>query len=291
MYTHLELVEYEAKSRNANTAALETTDGKAYVTEKIPLIEARIDQICAADPDHPTTFAPEIATRYFDATPEDIIANDLVLEWPLLALTSLTVDGTAKTQWTGSGSRSGYDFMLPRDGAPYRRIIGLQAGTWTPSETYTNDVIAVTGTWGYRTNYPNEGWDNSGATGTVADTTTKTITVSSEAPFSPGMLIQIESEMMLVTTVTTNTLTVAERGARGSTAAAHDGAAVSIWKAQPDIERAATIWATFVYQRRGVFEAFRVETGGGFVAEFERDIPQEVQALLAPYMIRRIGVI
>lgn len=292
MYTHRLAVELENKAKNANAAAVETTDGRAWVIETIPQVCARIDEHCHC------TFAPLEATRYVDATPDTVMGNDLRLPEPLLSLTSLTVESTVKTQWTGTGSRSSYDFMLPRDGAPYDRLIGLQADTWLLNEGYTNDVYAVEGVWGFRSRYPTAGWKTvSSITVTVGDATSLTFTPSADVSsiLYPGMLIKCEDEIALVETVPDNTsFTVRDRGgefARGTTAAAHASKAISVWEPEPTIQRAATIWVTQLYLKRGNVETFRIDTPTGVLKQFEPDMPVEVAALLAPYVIRASGVV
>lgn len=290
MYTHQLLVEYENKGKNANAAATETVDGRVWVAKTIPQVCARIDEHCHC------TFAPFMATRYVSLTPDTVIGNDLRLPEPLLSLTSLTVESTVKTQWTGTGSRSAYDFMLPRDGAPYDRIIGLQVDTWLVSEGYYDDVIAVAGAWGYRKHFPGAGWKTvPDVTVTIADTTGLTFTTSTTSALSPGMLAKCEDEVFMIATVpNTTSFTVLDRGgefARGTTAAAHAGKAISVWEPEPAVARAATVWLTQLYVKRGVVEQFRIDTPTGVIKQFEPDMPAEVAALLAPYVRRVSGAV
>lgn len=288
MYTNQSLIEYENKAKNAS-ASTETTDARAWLQLAIPWVCARIDEHTGY------TFAPITETRYYDASRENIADNSLFTQYPMLSVTSVAVLEVAKTKYTGSGARGGYDYMTPLGATPWFKLIGLQPGTWRPTDIYYQDAIAVTGVWGYRKNYPSAGWATiSGATATVATTTGLTITMSSSAAVSPGMLIKIEDEIMPVATVPNGTsFTTTKRGARGTTAAMHATAAIAIWEPEPTIERAATLWVAALYEKRGVFDQFRIDTPTGIIKQFEPDIPQEVAALLDLYTnkIRGLGVL
>lgn len=289
MYTNQLIVEYETKAKNASTAAAETTDARAWLQIAIPWVCERIDAITGY------TFAPVTETRYFDASRECIVDNSLFTQYPMLSVASVSVLEVAKTAYPGTGARGAYDYMVPLGATPWFKIIGLQPGSWIPTDVYYQDAIAVTGVWGYRKNYPAAGWATvSGATATVATTTGLTVTVSSSGALSPGMLVKIESEVMSVATVPNGTsFTVTERGARGTTPAAHAAAAFAIWEPEPTIERAATIWAADLYAKRGVREQFRIDTPTGVIKQFDPDAPPEVSALLDLYTnkMRGLGVL
>lgn len=289
MYTNQNLVEYENKAKNADATAQETTDARAWLQIAIPWVCERIDAHTGY------TFAPMTETRYFDAAREYIVDNSLFTQYPMLSVSSVAVLEVSKTKYTGSGARGGYEYMTPLGATPWFKLIGLQPGSWRPTDIYYQDAIAVTGVWGYRTNYPTNGWATiSGATATVGTTTGLTITMSSSAALSPGMLVQIESEVMQVATVPDDvSFTTTERGARGTTAATHSGVAISIWEPEPPVERAATLWAAHLYEKRGVFDQFRIDTPTGIIKQFEPDMPQEVAALLDLYTnkIRGLGVL
>lgn len=289
MYTNQSLIEYETKAKNASAVATETTDGRAWLQIAIPWVCERIDAITGY------TFAPMTETRYFDASREYVVDNSLFTQYPMLSVTSVAVLEVNKTKYTGSGARGGYDYMTPLGATPWFKLIGLQSGSWIPTDVYYQDAIAVTGVWGYRKNYPSAGWATiSGATATVGTTSGLTITMSSSAALSPGMLVQIESEVMPVATVPNGTsFTTTERGARGTTAAAHSSAAIAIWEPEPPIERAATLWVADLYGKRGVREQFRIDTPTGILQQFNADAPPEVSALLDLYTnkIRGLGVL
>lgn len=294
MYTWLSIIESQSKAQNANAAAQPTIDGKAFMTYVTGPMCARFDE------ESKQTFAPLIDTRYYDATQDniDFYRNMLMLDYPLLSASSVSINGTTLTIWDGvQANKSAAGYYYRRQGqTPYYALQGLQAvPTWSPSQ-YGNtiggwgdvaDAISVTGTWGYRLRYPTNGWT---ATSTLnaainASATSFAVAALGGASFSPGMLIQIDSEMLSVESVSTDTLTV-KRGQRGSTAASHLIAApVSVWYPEPNVQRALTLMCSYAYAKRGVFEQFKVDTIGGFVSQMPQDLAEEVKGILALYTL------
>lgn len=291
MYTNQSLIEYETRAKNADATSQETVDGRAWLQIAIPWVCERIDEITGY------TFAPMTEVRYFDASREYVVDNSLFTQYPMLSVTSVAVLEVSKTKYTGSGARGGYDYMTPLGATPWFKLIGLQPGSWMPTDVYYQDAIAVTGVWGYRKNYPSAGWATSG--GVVNDNplsasaTTLNVDSGKGSLFSPGMLIQIESEVLSVSAIATDALTVV-RGQRGTTAASHvQATAIKIWEPEPPIERAATLWVADLYGKRGVREQFRIDTPTGILQQFNADAPPEVSALLDLYTskIRGLGVL
>ena len=95
----------------------------------------------------------------------------------------------------------------------------------------------------------------------MADTTTTTVTVDDGTDFAAGQTVLIDSEQMLITTISGNDLSVA-RGLNGTTAATHtDDAAVSILRWPAPLERATVINTARIWTRAPAFEPFYVDAG------------------------------
>ena len=181
----------------------------------------------------------------------------------LLAVTSLKSDddddGTYETEWAATD----YD-LLPLNaqpaqhwGGPYHALRALTRGT---KQTFDagHARYEIAGTWGYRNFQEASGSLTDGA---VADTTTTTVTVDDGTDFAAGQTVLIDSEQMLITTISGNDLSVA-RGLNGTTAATHtDDAAVSILRWPAPLERATVINTARIWTRAPAFEPFYVDAG------------------------------
>jgi hypothetical protein len=227
-----------------------------------------------------TTFAPLVDTRYIDAFGDNALSSyRLLLNDALMELTSVTLaDGTALVVNTDVRSE-------PRGVSPKRWLQMItSANTFqVTSGEVTNDVVVV-GAWGWHSDYDNA-WLDSGdtvqnATGIDASQTTITVTAANGvggdgfAPrFSPGNLIQIESEWCTIVKVSTDNLTLTVlRGQRGTTGAIHaKETAISVFFADDAICRAAANLAVFMYGSRGKTNQVSFET--------IRTNPNNVQAL------------
>lgn len=294
MYTWISLVELENKATGATASAQPTIDGKLFMSKAIPWVEARIDE------ETHQTFAPLIDTRFFDAIQDnvDFYRNLLFLDYPLLSASAVAINDNALTIWDGvQANKSTADYYYHRRGqTPYYTLQGLKnVSTWSPGQysattggwADVTDAIAVTGTWGYRNRYTAEGWQVSGDTveDSPLSSSATAITVNDGDNFSPGMLLQIESEWVSVTAVDTvlNTVTVL-RGWRGSTAAVHvQNTPISIWWAEPNIQRAATRWCAYLYHRRGVYAQYQIAGAGASATLFPQDVPGEIAGILSNY--------
>lgn len=223
------------------------------------------------------TFAPRNEARSFDAFGDhiDCESERLYLDFPLLALTSISINGVAL---------SGSTYVL--EGRTPYRVIRRVSGSWASIDGFGS--IVITGIWGYRERYTEEGWLQVSTLTAGINATVTSCGVDAAAGadpygrvprFSPGALLRIDSEYLELTAVSTNTLTV-RRGVRGSTAATHDNAApVFVWYPDDAIVRAATRWCSYLYARRGAFETTKYD--GIATTEFPADAPQEITNILA----------
>lgn len=215
----------------------------------------------------------------------------LTLPDDLLEVFSITIGGVAQTYGTTIISR-------PDDGQTPIRVLQIadpvtgSLHSWYPccsSNLFLNSVI-ITGLWGMRTNYTQEGFFASGQVIPIMNASQTTFTVGDvDGPdiygrtplFSAGNLIRVENELLAVIAVdtATNTLTV-QRGANGSTAAAHAAALpISIWQPEMDIEMVATRQACLLYARRGSYQEVSTYPDGTNVT-YPSDLLAEVRAAL-----------
>lgn len=240
-------------------------------------VSERIDQIMRME------FLPRKATYGHRYNSSALFSPyDLALYQPLLELTTLT-------NGNGNVIATGYS-LYPSNSTPKGFIRLAQSGAvqWAYT-TNGNDEINVVGVWGYR-QHASEAWVNTNTTlqAAIASTTATTFTVVNAAAtdangitpcLSAGMMIQIDTEWMMVMDVTTNTLTVV-RGVRGSTAATHlISTPVSVYNVEPTIQRAVMVWTALVYDRLGESVQVQLDMEGKVLA-FPKDAPQEVLDIL-----------
>lgn len=286
MYTTLARVKNELKATTTQTA------DDALLLTYIDIVTRRIREIASGVSNASIDFEPQYATKYFTAANENVNTwlGTLNLNDYLLLPTSITVDGTAYIWLTDI-------FPYPQT---YRWCIrsirwsdssGLQ-NTWYPTTRTRLETIAITGYWGIKDRYTTKGW----LTGdTIQDVggisaSSSTVTVNNASGtdslgrsprFSPGNLLMIDSEMVEVESVSTNTLTI-QRAMNGTAAAAHlQNAAITIFEIEPPIVRAATRWVAQTYARRGAFEQITVTDVATTV--FPADAPREVYGALNGY--------
>jgi hypothetical protein len=213
-------------------------------TDIIPMTSAYILQYCNR------AFVPYVETKsyYF----RDILRNGqwianrsglrLMLDDDLLVTTSITWDGTVmtSTEWRELEPRS----------LPYWAIEFDEDSTVVDvdTDTFTNS-IDVAGIWGYHTN-ASQMYRQVDASVTINSSSTS-LTVTDASLYETLQYIKIESEWMQITSrnETTEVLTV-KRGVNGSTAAAHNAVAVSVYNPVDDIRQAATRLASWAYQHR-----------------------------------------
>lgn len=274
----------EAKLERAVRDMNVSTDDN-YLMKALLAAAEGIDRLCGM------AFYPEKAVRYYDADQNNWYINgrELYLGYPLLAATAIT-DGT------GGVLVAGTDYHLLPDGSGpcfYVRLLATSQASWTLYSGNPERAISVAGVWGYHQHY-DRAWVNSldtvqdedgitaGATGiTVADVDGND--ADWNAPrFSPGMLLKIDDEMLLLINADNNTQTLTvQRGFGGTVADEHEkGAVIYIWSADETIKRVCARWANAMLQMRGNFETVRYDgvattaypdgVPGGIIDELEK---------------------
>jgi hypothetical protein len=190
------------------------------------------------------TFYPRIETRKFDIPAGRI----LLLDDDLLALTTFkNGDGT---------TIASSDYVLEDYNAtPYWGIRLREASSvfWQVDSTSSAlRVLQVIGEWGFHNAYAGA-WLlgstlNEGAGLNASDLTW---TVTSGTPFTIDHIVKIDSEIMNLSGVSTNDLTVVKRGDNGSTAATHaNGSSVYIWQPVDDVRQAVEDIVLSLYSKR-----------------------------------------
>lgn len=276
----------EAKQElKAGTASNTVEDAKLYT--HIRTVSARLDlEFSQRRP----FFAPYIESRQVRITPANINSYDNVLyiNQNLLALTSVTVNGTALTVGTTVEA-------WPTLASPFRALRLMDVtNDWYNycSSTYAPLFATINGVWGFHRDYPNA-WlsvDTLAAAIVSASATTFTVAdVDGSDPYgrtpriSAGNWLKIDDEYLEVvsTDTATNTVTV-RRGVNGSTAATHAiSSAVSVWQVEEPVKRANARQAAFLYARQGAFESSVITDIG--TLNYPSDWLGEVKRIIQEY--------
>lgn len=282
--TYATLAQVKAELKAVTSASSTTED--AYLLAALNMVTARIKRLTRID------YEPTYATRVYNTFPDQIstLTNTLDLPDYLLLPTSITLHGIALAWGTDVKG-------WPGTKTPYRALrLTSSTKTWyPPSRLYADAIegLSITGWFGASYNYP-AAWLASGDT--VQDNplsssaTTITVTDADGADglgrtprFSPGNLIRVEDECCAVLAVNTgtNVLTV-QRGARGTTAAAHvQGIAISTWQPELDVQRITARHAGQLYARRGAYQS--AEIGDLGTIQYPADLTLEILATLNAY--------
>lgn len=238
-------------------------------------------------------FAPHIATRTLRIVPTDVNSHDgtLRLTESLLALDSVTLGGSALTAveaWP-AGVTPIETLRLTEWCTNWYDLPNYDAGVSGPL------VVTITGTWGLHRDYANAWQAVDTLQAAIATTTATTFTVASAAGndtfgiaprLSPGNLVRIDDEMMEVSSVATNTITV-RRGVNGSTAATHgNGATVETFIVEEPVRYAVARQAGLMTSRYGAYTTVEV-TGAGSEIRYPTDLLIELRAVLSEYQYGR----
>lgn len=187
----------------------------------------------------------------------------------VISVTTLKVADTASYPSTFENTMvAGTDYALwPENAAPYRALDIIPSGQFGAWPTGSRNV-QIAGKFGY-----SEEWESLGVTGTVADTTTLTITCANTGQVQAGDMVKLGSEQMgAVSQVSPANFVVETRGANGSTAAAQSGVAVYVRRYPRIVEQAVRervmqrMWAYAMATPAGAYD------GGpnGIKGEFSR---------------------
>lgn len=261
------------------TMRADSTLDDALLLSLIGQVSARIDLLMSTNTPY---FQP-----YTDALEFEVVAqrvdsgrNAFILPpgSPLLALTSVLLNGAAVTASAHPATRSPISMIRRTDG-----------GSWYENGTDDPPTVVITGVWGYHRRYA-QAWPVVEAlAAAVISTTATAITVadvdgSNPDGFTPrisaGNLIGIDNELLEVTATNTvtNAVTV-RRGMNGTTAATHLIAApVSVWQTDDNVRRVTARQAGLLYARRGAYEQQTITDVG--VITYPADLLSELRGVL-----------
>lgn len=203
-------------------AALPAGSASATVMESFLEAASRvIDEYCRR------FFYIETATKYFDGV------NDTRLKLPdFLSLTAFTADTERDLTWDGETWTANTDYYVSgmSNIHDYPKRFVCLAPSSTKAFVEGDNYYKVVGQWGYG-NGTSSPWKTITPTGTVADATGTTLTISgavADGSLYTGHTLLVESEQMFVTSYTgTGTSVTVERGVNGTTAAAHSSKAIA----------------------------------------------------------------
>lgn len=255
-----------------------TTDFDTLFLQLLGQVSRGIDDFCHR------TFYAKTDTRIYDMQHS---RWDLMLCDDLLSVTTLTAD--SEFDWTHDGETwtEGADFVLQPDNQwPKTRVRAHIQGNYS----FVPDAvryIKIVGLFGFGDGNSATPYRSAAPTVTVADATTRGVTVSAPGAFEAGQTILVGSEQLFISAVNGTTI-YCTRGVNGTTAAAHSAAACSIYVYPGRIRQAAASLA---------FQAFNTRDKKGIKSEligqyqYVRDTTanneQEMVQLVGPF--RRIN--
>lgn len=247
-----------------------STDNDADILQCLMAASRRVDGPYGAN----RFFYSSEATLYFgvqDRWEYEVIIPDA------LAVSAVTEDidgdGTFSRTWT-----EGTHFSLSPDGGfPKMGIAALPWGDYAFSSKGKRD-IKVVGTWGYGDGVDGDPWKSSSTTGTVADSTGATLTISVSGGLVAGQTIKIGTEQIFVESVSGTSATV-RRAVNGTTGAAHTAAAISTALYPEDVIRTAQ-WLAGEAWKHSKFAGLKSHRIGDFSEAFEATPTVQIQNML-----------
>lgn len=260
LYASLAEVKRELKA-NITAAA-----DDARLLSHIRQVSRRLDLMLSPQSPLPY-FAPYKAQRQFQVRGGVVnsVTNTFDLQAWLLALESAAINDTVITS-------DATVFPNYPTSSPYHLIRYTGTSSWYTlcsfSARLQPSFVIINGTWGYNRNYPNAFIKYDDVTTTVVTPSATTITVADAdgldpfgltPRFSPGQLLQIETEWLEVIAVNTvsNVLTVT-RAVNGSALPAGNyatGVDIAVYQVDENIKRATVRQSAFLYAREGAFQS------------------------------------
>ena len=257
----------------ARLPQLTSTDDDTLLLDALEDASRALDGACHRH------FYPKIATRNYDYQEATLLKLDDGED--LLAATTLTTDN-------GDTTIVAADFFLMCGGSynvqPFDRIVINGANQaefgWSDTKQKANSVVGV---FGYHNDYTNA-YLASGAT--VNETFTgsdTTLTVSDGTKFERGQTIQIESEWLYISAISSNDLTV-QRAMNGSTAASHaNGTAITIFRPMRDVQRVAIRLAAWLYKQYESPFTFELQVSADGTVVIPPNAPPSVHQFVRRY--------
>jgi hypothetical protein len=223
-----------------NNMAAANTDNDSALRDELEAVSRWIDGPEGCN----RHFQPRIQTRYYTATRPDRLRIDDLLSVTTLKTLSANSGGTRT--YGDVWAATDYD-LEPYNDLPKTAIAVNPGG----SHSFPLDKrgVELAGLIGYGDGDSATPYEASGSTVTVAAADGTTVTASDGTRFAPLQTILAGSEQMYITAVSGNNLT-AVRGVNGTTAAAHAGAAASIFRYPAKIKKACLLRAAQLWMLR-----------------------------------------
>jgi hypothetical protein len=237
-YTTFERFEYQIRSSATDTDVVNDYDIiRQYIASASRFFSAVTNRSYV-----PYTFTHEIEYR-----PHNFTADRRFLWLPddCFAISSITnTDGT-------SIASSQYRFRNQYLSPNYQLEINPNVQLTTYSSTNFIQRYEIAGIWGFHRDYSNAWVSTTTLDGDITDSATS-ITLSGISNIERLQYIKIGDEMMQITSsIDTPHILTVKRGVNGTTASAHsDGATVSYWDIETDVQFAVTRLAVGLYRTR-----------------------------------------
>lgn len=301
-----------AQAKSELKVPLNDTTDDQYLIDSIPMVSTRIVNFTRQ------RYIPYYELYKYDAYGPGIddVYRQLDLGRPLL-LPTVVVNALQQTlvlntdYITVPQDSPGYQLQLINQ-TYYGWSYGFGWGTfgWIVPFAWQN-AIQVTGIWGYRNNYPADGWVDSNQTLTLSIVAgQKRFKVSSTSDYdangmspaiSAGNVLQFISddgltyEWCQVLAVQDDNYVLTNRAINGSSATSTgawpNGTKVYTWSVQPEINRAALRWIGYWYTRRGAYEAVKNDLSSMRTLTYPGDMPDDVRAILEQTRDWRWGIV
>lgn len=259
----------------------------AKLFQLIRQVSQRVDRMYQA---RRPLFLPYLESRLIRADGHHINSTDgtFQLDGHLLALTSVLLGttnqiiGTNVEVWPSIPSPYQYLRLLSNSGSWYDQCLN---GSLTPL------FVTINGIWGYHGDYANAWLLTTTLTADPTSGTTLTVTDIDgtdgygRSPWiSPGALLKVEDEFMLVTAVDTGTnVATVKRGMNGTTGVAHAiGTGVYVWQVEDPVRRVVARQSGFLYARRGAYESSAITDVG--VINYPSDLLAELRGVIQGYV-------
>lgn len=188
--------------------------------------------------------------RYFYVKSETRYENGsigiLFLSEDLLDITKFKTDEDADATFEAVFIAADY-ILYPLNGYPKTHVRIAPDSNYSYFAAGVHKGVEIAGLWGCADSATP--YVDSGATLTVADGTSTSVTASDGTKFAICQTVLCELEQMYITNIVTNTLTV-RRAVNGTTGVAHSAKAGYIYEYPPTIVRACLITAMRLYKRK-----------------------------------------
>ena len=274
---------------SGNDADTPTATQSARIFRVLNVVSRRVDREFGSTR---PLFTPYLEQRIFPIDSAAIDSRYAVFRFPgslLESPTAVSAGGTALTVGTSV-------VLYPDANRPPFRALRLDNDlSWYYYAECIDDppTVDITGVWGVHRDYASA-WQSVDTLAVAINASVTTLTVADvdgadlyglTPRISPGNLLRIDSEYLLVTATntTTNVVTV-RRAVNGSTAAAHLIAApVAVYSVEEIVRYEVARQANLMIARQGAYTTVEI-TGAGSEVRYPSDLLQSLRAVLNEFV-------